>query len=432
MIALAYLTLTALALPAMAACAYLFLLTLLSARLPVPARSSRLLRFDVIVPAHNEAAVIERCLASLRKLDWPPERLRLLVVADNCDDATARLARAVGAQVLERHDATLRSKGYALRHAFGYSGESNWADAVVVVDADTEVSGNLLEAFAARIEAGAFAVQAHYGVLNPAESWRTGLIAIAHGAFHGVRSRARERLRLSCGLRGNGWCVTQRVLHDVPYRAFSVTEDLEYGIALGLAGYRVQYAGEAHADAYMESSEKIARRQRQRWEDGRIDLIRSQAVPLLRAAVQRRSRVCLDLALDLLVLPLSYIALNVAALIAAAALASLWHASLRGWLWPGAVSAACLLLYVLRGWQLSGRGAAGLVDLLRAPFFILWKMRLLLRRHDRHEWVPTQRRATAGLPVPSSALEPPVRRQTIAGLPVPSSALERPVRRKIP
>jgi hypothetical protein len=262
---------------------------------------------------------------------------------------------------------------------------------VVVVDADAEVSPNLLEAFAARIEAGADALQAHYGVLNPDESWRTRLIALAHGSFHGVRSRARERLRLSCGLRGNGWCVTHRVLRDVPYRAFSLTEDLEYGIALGLAGHRVHYAAEADADAEMASGEKIAQRQRQRWEDGRFDLIRSQVVPLLRTALRTRSGLCLDLALDLLVLPLSYVALNVALLVTAAAAASLWHAGLRGWLWPGAISSVLLLAYVLRGWQLSGRGAAGLLDLLRVPGFVLWKVLRVLQRHDRGEWAPTRR-----------------------------------------
>lgn len=390
MLALAHLLLAALAIPALATCAYLFGLTLLSARLPLPPRSSRQLRFDVVVPAHNEASRIARSLASLRRLDWPPQQVRLLVVADNCDDATAALARAAGAQVIERSDAVRRGKGYALRFAFDHSRDSHWADAAVVVDADAEVSPNLLEAFAARIEAGAGAVQAHYGVLNPDESWRTRLIAIAHGAFHGVRSRARERLRLSCGLRGNGWCVTHRVLRAVPYRAFTLTEDLEYGIALGQAGWRVHYAHEADADAEMAGGEKIAQRQRQRWEDGRFDLIRSQVVPLLRTALRTRSALCLDLALDLLALPLSYVALNVAALVAAAAAASLWHAELRAWLWPAALSAAFLVAYVLRGWQLSGRGVAGLLDLLRAPGFILWKMLRVLRRHDRGEWAPTR------------------------------------------
>jgi len=391
MVTLAHVLLAALAVPAAAACAYLGVLTLLSGGLPLPPRSSRRLRFDVIVPAHNEAAMIGRSLASLRRLDWPADRFRLVVVADNCTDTTAVLARGAGARVLERNDATLRGKGYALRFAFDDSRDRRWADAVVVVDADAEVSPNLIEAFAARIERGADAVQAHYGVLNPAESWRTRLIAIAHGTFHTVRSRARERLRLSCGLRGNGWCVTHRVLARAPYRAFSLTEDLEYGIALGLAGHRVEYAGEAHADAEMASGEMIAQRQRQRWEYGRFDLVRAQTWPLLRAALRQRSPVCLDLALDLLVLPLSYVALNVAALLALAALAGLWQPSLRVWLWPGALCAAALGFHVLRGWQLSGRGAAGLVDLLGAPFYILWKMLRVLRSHDRREWAPTRR-----------------------------------------
>lgn len=394
MLVTAHLILAVLALPALAACSYLFFLSLLSARLPIPPACPRRMRFDVIVPAHNEACVIERTLASLRRLDWPADRFRALVVADNCDDATARLARAAGALVLERQDARLRGKGYALRLAFDHSREAGWADAVVVVDADTQVSPNLLLACATRIEAGAGAVQAHYGVLNPAESWRTSLMAIAHGAFHSLRSQARERLRLSCGLRGNGWCLTHQLLREVPYHAFSVTEDLEYGIALGLAGHRVHYAHEACAKADMESAEPVARHQRQRWEDGRFALIRTQTLALLREALRGRSRVCLDLALDLLVLPLSYVALNVAALIAAAFLAGLWQDSLHVWLWPAAISGAFLTLYVLRGWQLSQRGAAGLVDLLRAPFYILWKTGVLLRRHDRRRWVPTKRRSS--------------------------------------
>ena len=390
---LPHLLLACLALPVTAACLYLLVLTLRSSQLKTPARSSRTLRFDVIVPAHNEAALIARCLASLRQLDWPAAQFRLLVVADNCDDATAEIAAASGAQVLVRTDPSLRSKGYALRYAFDHSHEDGAADAVVVIDADTLVSSNLLEAFAARIEGGASAMQAHYGVLNPGDSWRTGLISIAHGAFHSLRSQARERMGLSCGIRGNGWCVTLQVLQDVTYRAYSVTEDLEYGIALGLAGYRVHYVGEAHANADMESGEWVARRQRQRWEDGRFALIRSEVLPLLRCAALRRSRVCLDLALDLLVLPLSYVALGVSLLLLGAAAATLWDATLQRWLWLGLIDGVALSVYVLRGWQLSGRGAEGLRDLLHVPYYIVWKLGLLLQRRDHREWVPTKRRS---------------------------------------
>ncbi|MGB5082055.1 MAG: glycosyltransferase family 2 protein [Burkholderiales bacterium] len=389
--AIATLILLMLALPATASSLYLLLFTLLSRAPPASLRSSRRLTFDVIVPAHDEAAAIESVVASLRRLDWPADGFRVLVIADNCTDVTAALARAAGAEVLERHDTTRRGKGHALDFAFQASQARGWAEAVVVVDADTEVSANLLEAFAARIESGAKAIQAHYGVLNSRDSWRTRLMTIAMASFHRVRSRARERLQLSCGIRGNGWCITHRLLRQVPYRAFSLAEDIEYGIDLGLAGYRVHYADEAQVAAMMVPGEPAARSQRRRWEDGRLRLIRSRTLPLLQAAKGSGGWVCLDLALDLLVLPLSYVAINVAALIVLAGVALLWEPSMESWLWLGLGCGMSLLLYVLRGWQLSGVGMRGLVDLARAPFFVLWKVLLMLRAHDSAEWVRTKR-----------------------------------------
>ncbi len=386
------LILVALAVPATLSCGYLLFLTLFSAALPVPPRPARQTRFDVIVPAHNEQAGIERTVRSVLRVDWPADQFRVLVVADNCVDATASVARAAGAIVLERHDAKLRGKGYALAFAFQSSLETGWAGAVVVVDADAEVSPNLLEAFAARIENGAQAVQAHYGILNPWASWRTQLITIAKGAFHIVRSRARERLGLSCGIRGNGWCVTRELLSKVPYRAFSLTEDLEFGIELGLVGYRVAYADEAHSDADMVSSdENAARKQRQRWESGRFQLIRSRTAALLAAAVQRRSKICLDLALDLLVLPLSYVTLITGGWIALAAVGSARDPALRGWLWCALACGVALFLHVMRGWQVSGMGVRGLAALARVPGFLLWKIVVLLARRKSRSWVRTER-----------------------------------------
>ena len=392
MTTVANLILFVLALPAVAISLYLLLFTLLSSQPSTPYRSSsRRLRFDIIVPAHNEEAAISGVVAGLLKLDWPANGFRVVVVADNCTDATAALARAAGAFVLERHDTTLRGKGHALDFAFQASQAKGWAYAVVVVDADTAVSANLLEAFASRIEGGAKVIQAHYRVLNAQASWRTRLLAIALASFHQVRSRARERLQLSCGIRGNGWCITRRLLRQVPYLAFSLTEDIEYGIDLGLAGYRVHYADEAFVAATMVSGEQAARSQRQRWEGGRLQLVRSRSLALLKAGMGPDGRVCLDLALDLLVLPLSYVAANVAALIVFAGVARLWQPSLQMWWWVGLGCGVSLALYVLRGWQLSGVGVRGLVDLLRAPAFVLWKVLLMARARGSAEWVRTRR-----------------------------------------
>jgi len=376
-------------LPATAACLYLLVLTCLSGRAAPPPASSRKLFFDIIVPAHDEAAGIAKTILSLQQLDWPSALYRIVVVADNCTDATAAISRQAGAIVLERQDLTRRGKGYALAHAFDWSRSAAVAEAVVVVDADSIVSANLLESFAARIEADAWALQAHYGVSNPSDSWRTRLMAIALGSIHRVRSRARERLGVSCGIRGNGWCVTHALLDTVPYRSFSLTEDVEFGIELGLAGYRVAYCDESHVNGEMVTSERAARSQRQRWEGGRARLIREKVPVLLRTAVGRRSAVCLDLALDLLVVPLSYVFVNVAGIIAVGALNPL---GLRAALLAvGLADLLALTVYVCKGWILSGVGVVGLFDLLRVPVFLFWKLLVICIHPKPSTWIRTKR-----------------------------------------
>jgi 1,2-diacylglycerol 3-beta-glucosyltransferase len=381
--------LSMLALPATAACLYLLVLTCLSARPKSPPASSERIFFDLIVPAHDEAAGIGKTIASLQQLRWPNARFRIVVIADNCTDATAAVSRQAGATVLERQDLTRRGKGYALAYAFSWSRAAGIADAVVVVDADSVVSANLLESFAARIETGAGALQAHYGVLNAMDSWRTRLMAIALGAIHKVRSRAREFLGLSCGIRGNGWCVTHALLDKIPYRSFSLTEDVEFGVELGLAGYRVSYCDESHVNGQMVTSEQASRSQRQRWEGGRMGLIRAKVPALLRAAVARRSPVCADLALDLLVLPLSYVVINILAIIATAALVPTGFRSVL--LTLGLIDLVALTLYVCRGWMLSGVGLAGIWDLLRVPGFLFWKLLVIRFQAKPDTWIRTKR-----------------------------------------
>lgn len=380
-----------LGLPAVLACLYLLVLTLLSWRNSASSESKQALRFDVIIPAHNEALGIGRTLKSLSRLQWPQAGFRVFVVADNCSDDTAAIAASHGVQVIERRDEQLRGKGYALRYAFDQSAREQWADAVVVVDADSEVSPTLLSAIAGEITRGAQAVQVHYDVLNPQVSWRTRLMTIAMGAFHTVRSRAREHLRLSCGIRGNGWCVTHALLKQVPYRAYSLTEDIEYGIDLGAAGYRVHYVESAKVYGEMVSSANRAGSQRRRWEQGRFQLIRERTLPLLGLALSRPSRVCLDLALDLLVLPLSYLVLNVIALGAFSGIASLINPDLLVGVWLALACLLCLMLYFLRGWSLSGTGWSGLGALLCAPAFIAWKLVVMATGGRATQWTRTER-----------------------------------------
>jgi 1,2-diacylglycerol 3-beta-glucosyltransferase len=377
---------------------YLFGLTLLSAPLPVPEYGVPKHRFRIVVPAHDEAAGIEESVRNLLGLDYPRELYDVLVVADNCSDDTAARAAAAGATVLVRANEELRGKGYALKYAFEQLPAE--VDAVVVVDADTLVSPNLLGAFAARLSRGAHAVQADYAVKNPDAGWRTRLMAIAFGSFHIVRSRARERLGVSCGLRGNGMCFSREVLKKVPHDAFSIVEDVEYGIRLGEAGYRVHYTDEAHVYGEMVSSSKAASSQRKRWEAGRAGLLRAHALRLVRRAIARKDRILGDLAIDVLVPPLSRLAVGSALGLAAAGVG--WYLS-GGFVTSLTVfgfSSFALGAYVLRGWSVSNTGVRGLLDLAKAPIYVLWKLRLRVKpAKPEAEWVRTTREGAGDKPV---------------------------------
>ena len=373
---------------------YLGFLALLSVPPKAPAvPNPPTLKFDFVVPAHNESVGIVQTVTSLKAVDYPKELFRVVVVADNCSDDTAERARGAGAVVLERQNAELRGKGYALEHAFKQVLSDGVSDAVVVVDADTVVSSNLLHAFGARLTAGSVAVQAHYGVQNPNASWRTRLMRIALSMFHQVRSIGRERLKVSAGLRGNGMCFRMSLLREVPHDAYSLVEDLEYGIKLGRRGFRVAYAWDADVLGEMVSGEAASRSQRKRWEEGRAQMLKLAGWPLLRDALAQKSGLLFDLSMDVLVPPLSRV-------VGLAVVGSIASSALLVFTGHGALAASAfgfalfgVGLYGFAGWLHSGTGLRGLLDLAFAPAYVAWKIALSLQgsKKKSNEWVRTTR-----------------------------------------
>jgi cellulose synthase/poly-beta-1,6-N-acetylglucosamine synthase-like glycosyltransferase len=187
-------------------------------------------------------------------------------------------------------------------------------------------------------------------------------------------------------------CFAVTAIRDVPHQAFSIVEDLEYGIRLGLAGHRIHYAAEAEVRGDMAASAEASKVQRRRWEGGRLRIARQHALTLLRRGVASPDRVLLDLGLDLATPPLAYLAAaavfgTAVSLLTAAALGrSLW----APWAWSAALAA--LVIYVGRGWQLSGTGWRGLADLAYAPVYLTWKIGLALGREKGDgAWTRTPR-----------------------------------------
>ncbi len=230
-------------LPATAAAGYYVLLTLIGLKARRRSMSAAPVHtFTVLIPAHDEEAGLPRTLRSVASADYPPELLRVLVVADNCTDRTAQVAGDHGAGVLVREDSEHRGKGYAL--AFGMERLLDPTDAVFVLDADCEVSPGLFRRLDQHLTGGAEVVQARVRSRNAAVGPTGYLAAVGAEVDHAV---AVGLDRLGCGvpLRGTGMLFARRVLERLPWATTGLAEDAEYAAGLHRAGVRVRLADEA-------------------------------------------------------------------------------------------------------------------------------------------------------------------------------------------
>src|SRR6185436_1066660 len=212
--------------------------------------------------------------------------------------------RTFGARVYERFDEVERAKGFALRWLLAQLRADGVAyEAFVVLDADSVVEPNLLRAFDARLATGSRVLQAYYSVLNAQASAVAGLRYAALAALHFVRPLGRSALGLSVGLKGNGMCFSAPVLEQFAWNWFTLAEDVEFHLALVRAGVRVDFAWETCVRADMPVTLAQATSQNQRWEGGRLQLLRSVVPGLLLDGIRKVSPMRLDAAIEQVIPP---------------------------------------------------------------------------------------------------------------------------------
>jgi cellulose synthase/poly-beta-1,6-N-acetylglucosamine synthase-like glycosyltransferase len=344
-------------------------------------------RLAVVVPAHNEEALVGACVASIHCSAQAGPLCEVVVVADNCTDGTAARAREAGSRVLVRDDPERRGKGYALRFAFDQLMKEKF-NGFLIVDADSVVSASLVPEIARSLFAGAHAVQARYRVANPSDSVRKRLMEVALLAFNVVRPRGRDRWGISAGISGNGFALARQTLLDVPYSAESIVEDLEYHLLLINRGKKVRFADRATVFGAMPDDADARSSQRARWEGGRLRVAR-EWLPELARQIRRGKFAAAEPMLELLTLPLAYLAM------VSLVLCALPYGFFR---WYGAAVLAILLTHVISAITLGDECLKNLMSLVAAPFYVAWKVTTLLavvRSSSRKtEWIRTQRRTT--------------------------------------
>jgi cellulose synthase/poly-beta-1,6-N-acetylglucosamine synthase-like glycosyltransferase len=358
-------------------------------------------RFLVVIPAHNEEAGLAATVRSCRALDYPPDRFDVLVIADNCTDATAEVAHAEGAVAVERHDDTKKSKGFAIEwliDGLRERGELDRYDAVVIIDADSTASPNLLYSLDTSLALGNDWAQCFYTVANPDDSWRTRLLTYAFALFNGVIPLGQWALGQSAGFKGNGMCFSMRGLARVPWRCRGLVEDMEYSWEVRLAGGKIAFVPEAQVFGVMLSGGgPAAAAQRRRWEFGRKAL-KARRLPTLLTTPR----------LGLLEKAVSIVELTLPTLVEMAGIAAVllpvnaWAVSRSTW--PAAfpivlvgtsiIMIVALALYGLCPFLVFRLPWSYLSSLLHAPFYAAWKLVVALGGRPT-QWVRTAREEPA-------------------------------------
>ncbi len=363
------------------------------------------LRFAVLVPAHDE----ERLIALDASTAWSRSTIRPTGSACTSSPTTARTQRPPSPAPTARGStsATTPSAAARGRPSCGCSTASgpraSAFDAVVVVDADTIVRPNFLRVMDAKLAGGAAAVQAYYAVRDAEASPLAGFRSAALAARHYLRPLARTALGASSGLYGNGMVFRTEVFDDHRWTSH-LTEDIEFQLELLLEGRPVAFAPDAVVEAEMPTTVEASRTQHERWERGRLEMVRRYVPRLLRRAVARDTRhrfAAADAAVDQLVPPFSVLVAATAGWAAVATVGGLFRSPRRPW---RVVVAVGLVLaqagYILSSLRMVGAPRAVYRSLAAAPRLVVWKIGLWVRMLGRQRdvaWVRTGRNEAAGV-----------------------------------
>ena len=349
--------------------------------------------FAVIVPAHNEELLLAELLSSIEKQNYPRERFRTIVVADNCTDRTAEIGKSNGAEVLERNDIKHAGKGYAISYALERIGVES-VEAVFIVDADSILNSEALEELHQAIRRGARIIQCFNGIANPDDSWFTRIMDVSRTYGNEVLEPAKEKIGLSSHLMGNGMCFVRDVIMKYGWDAFTVGEDWEYYAKVVIKGERVAYVRRARVYHRESVNIRQATSQRLRWSSGRFAVATTHGVRLLMNGLKNCSITKMDASMPLL-LPNPSLGISLTLLMFFVSIVTAPPTRLElyaGWY---ALLGLAQLVFFLIGIAYVNNKKMKLLAIISAPIFIFWKTGidlLSVAGVGRKSWVRTERK----------------------------------------
>ncbi len=349
--------------------------------------------FGIIIPAHNEELLIGDLVKSIRKSDYPAELYEIFVVADNCTDRTAQIAREAGATCRERSDPIKQGKPYALNWLISQLNLDAF-DAYVIIDADTLVARNFLSSMNISLTEGKKVIQGYFGVMNPDENWLTRLSILPGILKYKLHFPGKNLLGLSCPLAGNGMCFSSEIFKKYGWNAYSIVENWEYYVMLTLEGYVVVSNENAVIYSQVAKSLKTGENQRIRWSKGRLQVLLHYFGRLAAGGFRSGDLNKFDALVELMRPSYAiFFGWSVIYLLLCLFL-HFSYAYSSFFVWMAVVVFAVQLLYFFSGLIIQRAPLKTWLALGMIPFYILWKMAITLKgllSYGERKWVKTER-----------------------------------------
>ena len=262
-------------------------------------------KFMMILPAHNEASVIGALVESLQALDYPKELYDIYVIADNCTDNTAQIAKDLGAIVYERFDEKRKTKGFAMQWFLNQKIKENADyDAFCVFDADNVVDKNFLNAMNKKLCQGEEIVQGYRDIKNPADSWISAGYALFYWMMNRFYHLARYNLGLSPLINGTGFMVDFNLIKPTGWDTITLTEDIEFSLKNIAKGRKLGWATDAIVYDEQPTEFKQSWSQRSRWTVGHLQCMKYYTKDLAEGVLEYRTVMNFDGFLYLMGIPM--------------------------------------------------------------------------------------------------------------------------------
>ena len=252
-------------------------------------------KFMAIIPAHNEERVVANLIESLKNQTYDKNLYDIYVIADNCTDNTANVARRAGAIVLERFDPANKTKGYALQWFLKQKIEENADyDAFFVFDADNIVDKDFIVNMNKKLCQGEDVVQGYRDIKNPTDNWITAGYALFYWTMHRLYHLARYNVGLSTLLNGTGFMVRFDVVKPNGWETETLTEDIEFSLKRIIKGKKLGWATDAIVYDEQPTSFKQSWSQRSRWTVGHMQCMKRYTGELFNSVKEHKSLVTFD------------------------------------------------------------------------------------------------------------------------------------------